>query len=384
MEKLPGLPGKEPVRAGRYGHVGPLSVTEIDADAWYDVLAAAHRHDRPNTPAPERDAEAGRLYVPALRSRSVAFALPDPGAVAGTAVGYAGIALVRLFDSEENAATAFLDTLTVHPGRRGRGVGGALWSQVRALLVAEGRTSLTGLVHRGGAGERFATGCGAECALPLVAYVQTVAGAVDMPGVAGAAGISGTPGSDATGEPGEPKGSEGTEGTEDAEGSRLLPDGYRFAAWSGLVPDEHAATHARAHNAMQDAPIGDLDEQHDPWDADRVRATTRVILDRGGMMLTVAAIAEADGTVAGYTELVLPTPDSVRALQYDTAVIPEHRGRGLGRAVKLRMLAYLRARRPGVREIMTTVAEGNAPMLAVNAALGYRAESGLGIYQVRI
>ncbi len=359
--------------------MGPLSVTEIDVGAWCDVLAAAHRHDRPSMPAPERDAVAGRLYVPALRSRSVAFALPDPQAVAGTAPGYAGIALVRLFDTEENAATAFLDTLTVHPGRRGRGVGSALWSQVRALLAAEGRTSLSALVQQGGAGERFAAGCGAECALPLVAYVQ------DVQNVKGAVGM--------TGEPGEPKGSEGSgepgESGEHGEPgepgeSGLLPEGYRFAAWSGLVPDEHAAAHARAHDAMQDAPTGGLDEQHDPWDAERVRAVARVILDRGGVMLTVAAIAEADGAVAGYTELVLPTPDSVRAVQSDTVVIPAHRGRGLGRAVKLRMLAYLRAQRPGVREIMTTVADENAPMLAVNAALGYRAESGLGVYQVRI
>ncbi len=169
-----------------------------------------------------------------------------------------------------------------------------------------------------------------------------------------------------------------------AEGKSLAaPDGYRFVVWSGVVPDAHAVAHARAHDAMQDAPTGDLDEQHDPWDAERVRAAARVVLDRGGVMLTVAAVAEADGTVAGYTELVLPTPRSVRALQYDTVVIPGHRGRGLGRAVKLRMLEYLRGQCPGVREIMTTVADDNRPMRSVNAALGYRPEGGVGVYQVR-
>ncbi|QIY57297.1 hypothetical protein HEP86_25705 [Streptomyces sp. RPA4-5] len=54
------------------------------------------------------------------------------------------------------------------------------------------------------------------------------------------------------------------------------------------------------------------------------------------------------------------------------------------RAVKLRMLEYLRAQRPGVREIETTVADENTPMRAVNAALGYRAERNLGLYQVRL
>ncbi|MGY5126758.1 hypothetical protein [Streptomyces nigrescens] len=60
------------------------------------------------------------------------------------------------------------------------------------------------------------------------------------------------------------------------------------------------------------------------------------------------------------------------------------RGRGLGRAVKLRMLEYLRAEWPGVREIMTTVADENTPRREVSAALGYRAARSLGRYQVRL
>ncbi|WP_328547912.1 GNAT family N-acetyltransferase [Streptomyces platensis] len=316
----------------------------IDTDAWFAVLAAARAHDRPDGPALERAAETGRLRIPSLHSRAVPVTLPAPEG----ATGYAGVALLRLHDTEENAGNAFLDTLTVHPARRGRGVGRALWETVCGRLAAEGRTSVSALVERGGAGERFAVARGAECALPLVAYVQDVRTA-PLP---------------ATGVP--------------------LPAGYRFATWSGVVPDAHAAAHARAHDAMEDAPTGDLDEQHDPWDAERIRAAARVVLDRGGVLLTVAVLAEADGAVAGYTELMLPTPDSVQAVQYDTVVVPAHRGRGLGRAVKLRMLEYLRAQWPDVQEIETTVADENTPMRAVNAALGYRAERNLGLYQVRL
>ncbi|GFE14721.1 hypothetical protein Sgleb_27680 [Streptomyces glebosus] len=316
----------------------------IDTDAWFAVLAAARAHDRPDGPALERAAETGRLRIPSLHSRAVPVTLPAPEG----ATGYAGVALLRLHDTEENAGNAFLDTLTVHPARRGRGVGRALWETVCGRLAAEGRTSVSTLVERGGAGERFAGARGAECALPLVAYVQDVRTA-PLP-------VTGVP----------------------------LPAGYRFAAWSGVVPEAHAAAHARAHDAMEDAPTGDLDEQHDPWDAERIRAAARVVLDRGGVLLTVAVLAEADGAVAGYTEIVLPTPDSVQAVQYDTVVVPAHRGRGLGRAVKLRMLEYLRAQWPDVQEIETTVADENTPMRTVNAALGYRAERNLGLYQVRL
>ncbi|AJT64759.3 hypothetical protein T261_3089 [Streptomyces lydicus] len=315
---------------------------EIDTEAWFAVAAAAHRHDRPSTPAPEHAAEAGRLKVRSPRSRSAVFALPATG-------GYAGVALLHLFGTTENAentTTAFLDTLTVHPGRRGRGAGRALWDEVRARLAAEGRTSVSAMVQRGGAGEKFALSRGAECALPMAAYVQEVR---EVPA-----------------EPLPP------------------PPGYRFLAWTGLVPDEHALAHARAHDAMEDAPTGDLDVHRDLWDPERIRAAARLVHDRGGVLLTVAALAEADGAIAGYTELVLPTPASVRAAQYDTVVVPGHRGRGLGRAVKLRMLAYLRAERPGVREIVTTVADANGPMRAVNAGLGYRADSAVGMYQLRL
>ncbi|MFH8569001.1 GNAT family N-acetyltransferase [Streptomyces sp. NPDC017993] len=393
------LPGDQPAGAGpgalgglgdrgaRGDLVGPIAAAEMDVDAWHAVLAAAHRHDRPSTPAPERATEAGRLRVPSPRSRTVAFALPAPG----DSGDHAGVALLRLFDTEENAGNAFLDTLTVHPAHRGRGVGRALWAEVCAVLAAEGRTSVGTLVQRGGAGEKFAVAQGAECALPLVAYVQEVAGASEVgevaveEGRAGAVGGAGPAGHAVPAAPAVPT-APATPAARAGEPREPVtaPDGYRFAVWSGVVPDVHAVAHARAHDAMEDAPTGDLDEQHDPWDAERVRAAARVVLDRGGVMLTVAAVAEADGAVAGYTELVLPTPQSVRALQYDTVVIPGHRGHGLGRAVKLRMLEYLRGQWPGVREIMTTVADENRPMRAVNAALGYRPEDRMGVYQVRL
>ncbi|MGW8551492.1 GNAT family N-acetyltransferase [Streptomyces tubercidicus] len=344
---------------------------DIDLDAWFAVLAAARAHDRPGAPAPERAAEAGRLRVPSLHSRAVPVTLPAPDG----APGYAGVALLRLHDTEENAANAFLDTLTVHPAHRGRGVGRALWDAVRARLAAEGRSSVSTLVERGGAGERFAVGRGAECALPMVEYVQEVAAASAPTAPAASAPAASDLAAPAPAAPAP---------VASAPAVPAPPAGYRFAAWSGVVPDAHAAAHARAHDAMQDAPVGDLDEQHDPWDPERIRAAARVVLDRGGVLLTVAALAEADGAVAAYTELVLPTPASVRAVQYDTVVVPAHRGRGLGRAVKLRMLECLRAQWPDVREIMTTVADENARMRAVNAALGYRAEQALGLYQVRL
>ncbi|MCJ0874657.1 GNAT family N-acetyltransferase [Streptomyces sp. AP-93] len=134
---------------------------------------------------------------------------------------------------------------------------------------------------------------------------------------------------------------------------------------------------------MEDAPSGELDQQTQTWTAERLHAAHRKILDRGGALTTVAAVTP-DGEVAAYTELVLSDPAGPRALQYDTVVVPAHRGHGLGRAVKLRMLAEAATRHPDLRTIATSVADDNTPMLAVNAALGYRRERGLGYFQLKL
>ena len=49
-----------------------------------------------------------------------------------------------------------------------------------------------------------------------------------------------------------------------------------------------------------------------------------------------------------------------------------HRGRRLGLRMKLAMLAWLREERPDVEAVDTWNAAGNAPMIAINEALGCR------------
>ncbi len=56
---------------------------------------------------------------------------------------------------------------------------------------------------------------------------------------------------------------------------------------------------------------------------------------------------------------------------YGTAVLPEHRGHGLGRWMKAESIRRARAHHPGLAGLVTDTASSNAPMLAVNDALGY-------------
>ena len=58
--------------------------------------------------------------------------------------------------------------------------------------------------------------------------------------------------------------------------------------------------------------------------------------------------------------------------QSGTIVAPEHRGRRLGLAVKVANHRRLREHFPECRVLVTGNADVNAPMNAVNEALGYR------------
>ncbi|GAA2712775.1 hypothetical protein GCM10010429_30680 [Micromonospora olivasterospora] len=65
-----------------------------------------------------------------------------------------------------------------------------------------------------------------------------------------------------------------------------------------------------------------------------------------------------------------PAVVALRAMWSDyTATVPEHRGRGLARLAKT--VALHRAAAGGVRVAYTSNDAANAPMLAINEALGY-------------
>ncbi|MFJ7270161.1 GNAT family N-acetyltransferase [Streptomyces sp. NPDC099050] len=327
--------------------ITPLSVppTDGEVDHWWAVLAAARTADRPGTPPPSRTEVAGALRVPSVRGRSLYWATED------------AVASLVLFTDGANDHTAFLDELTVRPDARRRGVGAALWERARAELLADGRTSVATEVDLGGPGQEFAESVGFENVLPMAWYVQDVREARWAQGVQAARVAK--------------------------EGAAPTAPGYELRCWPGLVPDAWARAVAVAHGAMEDAPSGELDQRIQTWTPERLHAAHRKILDRGGALTTVAAVTP-DGEVAAYTELVLTDPAGPRALQYDTVVVPAHRGHGLGRAVKLRMLAEAATRHPDLRTIATSVADDNAPMLAVNAALGYRRERGVGYFQLQL
>jgi GNAT superfamily N-acetyltransferase len=308
-----------------------LRASDPEAAAWHQVVAASTAHDMPGVPAPSLGQIHAQLTQPALASRRLGWLAI---AADGATVAVAGL---RLFTSPGQQHLAELE-LHVHPAHRRLGTGSLLLSAVVAACRTEGRRSLVATAPADSPGEAFSERHGFRRALTLNHLILRLdeLDAAELLLIA------------------------------DAEHPR-----YRLTGWTGTVPDELADAFAAAKNAMNDMPVGDLDYGSVAWDAERVRAMGKVVADRGDTLLTIAAVHD-DGTLAGYTEILIPRGAPPRVQQYDTAVVPAHRGHGLGLWVKAAMARRLRAEHPGVVEIETDNADDNVHMLAVNHRLGFR------------
>jgi GNAT superfamily N-acetyltransferase len=80
----------------------------------------------------------------------------------------------------------------------------------------------------------------------------------------------------------------------------------------------------------------------------------------------------ASGRLVGFTHVQVTADRPHLAYQHDTLVLREHRGHRLGVRLKAANALALREAMPQVRTVRTWNAVDNAPMLAVNRALGYR------------
>jgi GNAT superfamily N-acetyltransferase len=81
-----------------------------------------------------------------------------------------------------------------------------------------------------------------------------------------------------------------------------------------------------------------------------------------------ALVALIDGAVAGFACLEELADPSTLAHGL-TAILPAYRRRGIARALKLSLMEWACAR--GTRRLVTWTADGNEPMWALNAELGY-------------
>jgi GNAT superfamily N-acetyltransferase len=150
--------------------------------------------------------------------------------------------------------------------------------------------------------------------------------------------------------------------------------GYRVLQWEVPTPPEHLDGYAWLKSRMStDAPSAGLEADEERWDAERVVAgEKRVVEMRQRLLVTVAQHLES-GELAAFTEIGIGPDMTATTHQHDTLVLREHRGHRLGQLVKCASLATWRDLAPQSRAVVTYNAEENRPMLSINEAMGFEA-----------
>lgn len=149
------------------------------------------------------------------------------------------------------------------------------------------------------------------------------------------------------------------------------PQGYAIETHVGTPPAADVEDRAWLNRRMStDAPLGGLDMEEQDWDAARMHDVDVRIERMGRGRVSSFARHLESGRLVGFTEIQVPRVSPETAYQGDTLVLHEHRGHGLGRALKVANLIRLRTAYPAVERVRTWNALENTHMLAVNDALG--------------
>jgi GNAT superfamily N-acetyltransferase len=330
-----------------------LRLVELGPDddlfaAWYEVWAASHRADRPDQPPrPMSDhVSLGRQLVAPGGSRDGTHrAAVLDGAVVG--------ALRLILPTRDNPTVALVD-VAVHPTHRRQGIGSAVLGEGLRLAAGLRRTDLISEIDEpgpGAPGRHFALRHGWTC--DLLETRRDLVLPADEQRLAAV----------------------------EAE-ARRASAGYELVTWRDRTPDALLDDRALLERRMStDAPHGDLPVDEEQWDGARIREYEAAHVARRRTVLSAGAVK--DGRLVAFTDLQVPLQLPQPAHQGGTLVLSEHRGHRLGALIKAAVLRDLMAAFPAVDRIITTNAEDNVPMVAVNEALGFRPAGHLSSWSIR-
>jgi len=159
---------------------------------------------------------------------------------------------------------------------------------------------------------------------------------------------------------------------------------YTIRVEVGPVSDELAPSYVALKNLITtEMPSGDLEVEVGRDTVDELRTQDREVAAAGRRRVSAYAL-DAVGQVVGYAVAAVSNADFDHVDQWGTLVHPAHRGHRLGLAVKCAQVRAISTLFPDKRLITTTNAETNAPMVAINEALGFEVHEVYGDFQKRL
>ena len=158
---------------------------------------------------------------------------------------------------------------------------------------------------------------------------------------------------------------------------------YTLEHYKGPTPPHLIPAVVHLNNVMNDAPRDDADWEDDSWTESDVIDLDKLIAGRGRERW-VSLVFDPNGEPAGQTTVSIPSEKPKFGFQGNTSVDSKHRSRGLGRWLKADMWFRLRNEAPAVEALDTDNAASNAPMLAINVAMGFKPLAEWGYYQAEV
>lgn len=165
------------------------------------------------------------------------------------------------------------------------------------------------------------------------------------------------------------------DGTKRAEGAKLELYENRLpqSLWEQYLPIYTTLSNLAPR---EDLDMGDWVSTPESWTEMYSKAD-----ERGDSHHTMI-IREADGAISGLTEIWYNPVQETMVWQDLTGVLPEYRGRGLGKWLKAAMLQHARDNYDKLEWIVTGNANSNDPMLSINHRLGFKEYKGATSYQI--
>lgn len=159
------------------------------------------------------------------------------------------------------------------------------------------------------------------------------------------------------------------------------PPDYEILWITDELPDELMPQLVVAFDTMNTAPRDGIGIADMPTTPEFVRGFWQQLRAQGRSSRLLLALHRATREAAGFTHASYDPRVPTLVQQHGTAVVPAHRGHGLGKWLKAAMLERVLTDWPEARYVRTGNADSNAPMLAINHALGFRPAWAVTVWQ---